>query len=261
MEEINLTQSKVIAQPAPHLQIVQLLSGEKKVIKYPRENHNYQQRVRELIHEVAIQSLLSYADISSEPLLVFHDLKIGIVRAELEYPWGYLNDNPNAVISNSEKFAIAFAIDWITRQRDRGLGNTDNTRLQKTENGSFLFLPTDNGESLLGVNGDQKPEDDIDFNYSSSLLFSTRINSREELEIATNELKKWPVYKIIIHDIPNMLFGLGCTFSQDEQDFIIAYCDKVLHFIELRKNATDQMLACYDQAHPQTANENQIVAN
>lgn len=261
MGENSLENSKIIVPAAAHLQIVQTPSGIKRVLKYPRENYNYQQRLRELIQETTIQDLLAYAGIANPSVLRFHDLRIGLERDELEYSWGFLDENPNITILNADQFPIAFVIDWFTGQRDRGIGNKENTRLQKLENGNYLFIPTDNGEALLGVDGQLNPESNSDFAYTSSLLFSTKINNRQELENAINEFKKWPLYKIIVFDVLKKFLELGSTFSQEGKDSIIESCDKILHFIEHRKNISDRILSWYDQAHQQPEMEkNQSVA-
>lgn len=257
----DLKNSELISEPTPHIQIVLTSSGLKKVIKYPRETYNYKQRLRELIHEATIQTLLAYADISNPPILIFHNLRIGLVRDELEFSWSLLDQNPSVKIANEEKFPIALVIDWITRQRDRA--NKENTRFQKLENGSYLFLPTDNGESLLGINGDFNSSDDLSVAYASSLLFSKKIKTRQELEDAINKVKSWPLYKIMVQEVAIKFFSLGSSFSKQEEDFILQYCDKVLHFMETRISNLNLLLAWYDETYPQpNTQENQIaVAN
>lgn len=251
MEEDELHNSKIIVPTAAHLQILQTPSGIKKVLKYPRENYNYQQRLRELIQEATIQNILAYAGIANPPILRFHDLRVGLERDELECSLEFLDENPDIVISNADQFPIAFVIDWFTAQRDRGIGNKENTRLQKLESGNYLFIPTDNGEALLGVDGQLNPESNSDFGYTSSLLFSTKINTKQELENAINEFKKWPLHKIIVFDVAKKFLELGSTFSQEGQNFIIEYCDKILHFVEHRKNISDRILSWHDQERQQ----------
>ncbi len=256
----DLKNSELISEPTPHIQIVLTASGLKKVVKYPRENYNYKQRLRELIHEATIQTLLSYAGISNPPNLIFHNLRVGLVRDELESSWSLFDQNPEIKIANEEKFPIALVIDYITRQRDRA--NRENTRLQRLESGSYLFLPTDNGESLLGINSELNSTDDLGSVYINSLLFAPKVKTRQELEEAINKVKSWPLYKIMFQEVAIKFFSLGCTFSKQEEDFILQYCDKVLHFIEQRINNLDQLLLWYDETHPQINIQNQIaVAN
>lgn len=256
----DLQNSELISEPKPHIQIVLTPSGLKKVIKYPRENYNYGQRLRELVHEVTIQTLLAWADIGNPPILIFHNLRIGLVRDELEYSWDLFDQNPEIKIANEEKFPIALTIDYITRQRDRA--NKENTRLQKIENGSYLFLPTDNGESFLGINADLNSTDDTNSTYISNLLFASRIKTRQELEQAISKVKYWPLYKIM-QEVASKFFSLGCTFSKQDEDFILQYCDKVLHFMEARISNLNPLLEWFDETRPQVdMQENQIaVAN
>ena len=252
----DLKNSELISEPTPHIQIVLTASGLKKVIKYPRANYDYKQRLRELIHEVTVQTLLAYADISNPPNLVFHNLRVGLVRDELESSWSLFDQNPEIKIANEEKFPAALAIDYITRQRDRA--NKENTRLQRLENGSYLFLPTNNGESLLGINGDLNSTDDLFSAYINNLLFAPKIKARQELEEAINKIKSWPLYKIMLREVAIKFFSLGCTFSSQEKDFILQYCDKILHFIEQRINSLDRLLLWYDETHPSINTQNQI---
>lgn len=256
----DLQDSELISEPTPHIQILLTTNGLKKVVKYPRENYNYKQRLRELIHEVTVQTLLAYASISNPPKLIFHNLRIGLLRDELESSWSLFDQNPEIKIANEEKFPIALVIDYITRQRDRT--NKENTRLQRLENGSYLFLPTDNGESLLGINGEFNAIDDLGSAYIYNLLFAPKVKTRQELEDAINEVKFWPLYKIMIQEVAIKFFSLGCTFSKQEEDFILQYCDKVLHFIEQRINNLDRLLLWYDETHPPINVQNQLaVAN
>ena len=256
----DLRNSEIISEPTPHMQIVLTTSGLKKVVKYPRENYNCKQRLRELIHEATIQMLLAYAGISNPPNLVFHNLRVGLVRDELELSWSLFDQNLEIKIANEEKFPLALVIDYITRQRDRT--NKENTRLQKLENGSYLFLPTDNGESLLGINGELNSTDDIDSIYINNLLFASKVETRQELEDAINKAKSWPLYKIIFQEVVIKFFSLGCTFSKQEEDFILQYCDKVLHFIEQRVNNLNRLILWYDEKHPPINLQNQMaVAN
>lgn len=254
----SLQNSKTIEKFAPHVQRVKLVSGNRRILKYPHEGNNSEIKIRELTCELSVSELLAYGEICNEPILRFHDLELCLEKDDYEHPWSLFDTDLNIKVINSDQFPLAFVIDWATGQQDRSQGSVENARLQKLEDGSYLFAPTDNGNSLV-FNPDWKPDSNIDSNYSSNLLFSKKINSKEDLAVAINEFKSWQI-KAITYRAIEKIFNCGCTFSIDKKEFILSLYLGAVNFIEAKKGFLDNLLSWYDETHPTIQQPEQLIA-
>lgn len=249
MEDNTLHDSKIKQKFYPHVHLVGLSDGSKKILKYPHEGNNSDTRLKELICELSVSELLAYGGIYNEPRLYFNDADLCIEKDDYEYSWSEYNSNPTIEISNADQLPLAFVIDWVTEQQDRWKESLENARLQKLESGRYIFAPTDNG-NCLKFNGDWKPEENLDSGYTSRLLFSSMIKSKEELLTAIELFKTWPIKKILF-DAITKLFNCGSTFSEDKQEFILNFYIENVNFIEIRKLKFDNLVSWFETAHQQ----------
>lgn len=247
----KLEAAKILEKPHPHVHCVELTDGSKRTLKYAHDSVLSDVQIRELINEMVVWELSVYGKICNPQNLYFHDLSICLERDDYPLSWSSLEEIPDIKIANSDQFPIALGIDWLTAQQDRWLDNKENARFQELEGGSILFALTDNGSSLLGPNGDCKPQANTDSSYTSRLLFTKQIKSRDELERMISSIRSWPTTTLVMN-VADKLLDCGCSFSIEKREFILNYCVQVVSFIDIRKALLEKLLEWWDEMHAQT---------
>ncbi len=255
----KLEGAKILEKPHPHVHYVELTDGSKRILKYAHDSGPLDIQIRELIHEMVVWEFLVYAKICNPQNLYLHDLSICLERDDYPLPWSLLEETQDVKIANSDQFPVALGIDWLTAQQDRRLDNKENARFQRLESGDVLFAPTDNGSSLLGPNGDCKPEANTDSSYTSSLLFTSQIKSRNELENAISSIRSWPTTTLVMN-VSEKLLNCGCSFSVEKREFILNYSVQIVNFIDRRKALLEKLLEWWDETHKQATEEQATTA-